>query len=94
MEEITTPQTENEVLELCLPQSEAEMILDQICGITPDGPIKSIQEKFNIDLLNELLFENFGITDNRKATMKQVGRCLKQIEKLDQIIAHGKAKKL
>jgi hypothetical protein len=96
MEENPTPQaaTESELLEHCLPQAEAEMLLNQICGITPDAAIKSLQVKFQMALLDELLFENFGITDSRKATMKQIGKCLKQIKELDQIITDGKAKKL
>ena len=94
MEESTTPQSESELLEHCLPQSEAEMILNQICGITPTAAIKSLQVKFQMALLDELLFENFGITDSRKATMGQIGRCLKQIKELDQIISDGKAKQL
>jgi len=92
-EELALPRTESEIMQECLPEAEVNRRLTSILNLPPDASATLIQEQFNLAILDELLFEFYGITDRRKATMIQLGKCLRQIKQFDDL-AYKQTKKL
>lgn len=82
-EELALPRRESEIMQECLPEAEINRRLTSILNLPPDAPVTLIQERFNMAILDELLYEFFGITDRKKATMEQLGKCMKQMKELD-----------
>ena len=82
-EELALPRRESEIMKECLPEAEINRRLASILNLPPDAQVTLIKEQFNLAILDELLYEFFGITDRSKANMEQLGKCMKQMKELD-----------